>query len=258
MVSLGHDCIPSYLDRRGSQPLPSRGVIIPSYLGRGSSQPLTPRASHPPCPYIHNGFKPMHVNTPCLHTQWPKMRVCRGSAGGEGVGASGRGSAGLPAQMHQQSRGALTYVREVSSARPQGRPIPLAAPGLMLLNGHRRRPFEEKRCICYANDSMVEYTRCDWLIIGRAERCGKPCVNRLCGLHRLRRKPGSEPYPCRRCGKGTQGETQLCSKECGAYRGQKALHRVEARAKRIYPAVMHELLRVAERQRTLPFIGLRE
>ena len=123
-----------------------------------------------------------------------------------------------------------------------------------------QRPFEERRRICYANDSMVEYNRCDWLIIGRAERCGKPCVNRLCGLHpsRLQRKPMSKPHPCQQCGKGTQGETRLCSKECGAERGQKALHRVEARAKRIYPTVMHELLRMAEHQRTLPFIGLRE
>ena len=117
--------------------------------------------------------------------------------------------------------------------------------------------FEEKHHVCYTNDSMVE---CYWLIVGHAEHCGKPCVNRLCGLHRgrLRRKPGSEPQPCRRCGKGTKAETQLCSKECGADRGQEALHRVEVRAKRIYPTVMHELLRTAEHQRTLPFIGLCE
>ena len=45
--------------------------------------------------------------------------------------------------------------------------------------------------------------------------------------------------------------------KCGADR-MKALHRVEAPAKRIYPTVMHELLCMAERQRALPSIGLRE
>ena len=36
-----------------------------------------------PCPYIHNGLKPMHVNTPCLHTQWPKNAGLPGVSGGE-------------------------------------------------------------------------------------------------------------------------------------------------------------------------------
>ena len=78
----------------GSPPKPSRGVIMPSHLGSGGSLPL--------------------------HTQWlktyarehplPTYTMAK-NAGlrGRGVGASGRGSAGLPelkAHMHQQSRGA--------------------------------------------------------------------------------------------------------------------------------------------------------
>ena len=78
----------------GSPPKPSRGVIITSHLGRGGSLPL--------------------------HTQWlktyarehplPTYTMAK-NAGlrGRGVGASGRGSAGLlelKAHMHQQSRGA--------------------------------------------------------------------------------------------------------------------------------------------------------
>ena len=203
------------------------------------------------------------MNTPCLHTQWPKMRVCRGSPGERGgsLGPGSRGSAGVEGAHAPAISGGMNLCTWTLICQAPGVAHPLSAPGLMLFKWPQARcPFEEKRRICYANDSMVEYNRCDWLIIGRAERCGKPCVNRLCGLHRSRlwRKPGSELHPCRWCGKGTQGETRLCSKECGADRGQKALHRVEARPKRIYPTVMHELLCMAGHQRTLPFIGLRQ
>ena len=109
------------------------------------------------------------------------------------------------------------------------------------------------------SDSMIEYNRCEWLVVGRTERCGKQCVNNLCGVHRaqLRRKPGSEPQPCRQCGKGTKAESQLCSKACGADRTQKTLHRAEAQAKRLHSALMYELLMMAQKQRACPFIGLR-
>ena len=152
-------------------PFPPGAVIIPSYLGRGGSP-------SPPPPPSQDIPSPLP-----LHTQWLKTYarehplptytmaknaglpgVCQGIGGGSlGPGIRGSASANAPAIS-----GAWTYVREVSSARPQGRPTPLAAPGLMLLNGHRRCPFEEKRRICYASDSMVEYNRCDWLIIERA------------------------------------------------------------------------------------------
>ena len=44
---------------------------------------------------------------------------------------------------------------------------------------------------------------------------------------------------------------------CGADRAQKALARTEARAKHLHSACMWELLHMAERQPTLPFIGLK-
>ena len=229
---------------------PAGGVIIPSHLGRGGSLPLhtqwlkTYAREHPQPTYTMaknaglpgvsggEGWEP-RAGDPRVCRSW--RRTCTSNLGG-----------------HK-----LMYVKSHLPG-PRGGPPPCRPRPDAFKWPQARRAFEEKRRICYANDSMIEYNWCDWLIIGRAERCGKQCVNKQCGLHRLRRKPGSEPHPCRRCGKGTQGETRLCSKECGADRGQKALHRVEARAKRIYPAVMHELLRMAERQRTLPFIGLRE
>ena len=62
----------------GSPPSPARGggvMIMPSYLGRGGSLPLHTQ-------WLKT-YAREHVN-PCLHTQWPKMRVCRGVSGGEG------------------------------------------------------------------------------------------------------------------------------------------------------------------------------
>ena len=100
---------------------------------------------------------------------------------------------------------------------------------------------------------------CAWLVVGRVGRCGTSCLDTFCKVHlaQLRKKPGSEPRPCCVCGRGTKAETQRCSKACGADRTRYYLTQAEAHAKRLFPAVMHELLRMAERQRTLPFIGLR-
>ena len=107
--------------------------------------------------------------------------------------------------------------------------------------------------------SMNTYNACHWLIVGRSEHCGKPCINDLCGIHRaqLCRRPGTEPHSCRWCGRGTKSETQLCSRVCRSAHVKKALHRAEAKARRLHPALMHELLLAAHRQRILPFVGLR-
>ena len=45
-----------------------------------------------------------------------------------------------------------------------------------------------------------------WLAFGSFERCGRRCVFDFCSVHRtrLRRKPGTEPHPCRRCERGTK------------------------------------------------------
>ena len=105
---------------------------------------------------------------------------------------------------------------------------------------------------------MVEYNRCQWLTVGSTENCNKRCINKFCGRHRgqLRKKPDSEPHRCRRCLKGTQSETRLCSKKCGSDRAQKALHRAEARARRKFPIVMNELVLLANLQKKSYFIGL--
>ena len=105
---------------------------------------------------------------------------------------------------------------------------------------------------------MVEYNSCEWLVVKKVERCGNRCKGRICGIHmaQLRRKPGTEPRPCRVCGRGTKSETQRCSKACGMDRVRYCLLHAEVRRNRIFPRVMNELLCMAEQQRRLAFIGL--
>ena len=93
---------------------------------------------------------------------------------------------------------------------------------------------------------MGEYNTCEWLVVARLEKCGRQCVNNLCGIHRaqLRRRPVTEPYACRECGKGTKSASRLCSKACGSDRVQKTLRRAGRKAVRVYPKVMKELLSV--------------
>ena len=101
------------------------------------------------------------------------------------------------------------------------------------------------------------YNACRWLIVGRSERCEKPCINDFCGIHRaqLRRRPGTEPKPCSKCERGTKSETQLCSKSCRSDHAKKAFHRAEAKNRRLHPVLMQELLLAAHL--LLPFIALR-
>ena len=73
-------------------------MIIPSYLGHGGSQPL-----HTQWLKTYAREHPLPTYTMAKNAGLP------GVSGGEGVGASVRGSAGLPelkAHMHQQSQGA--------------------------------------------------------------------------------------------------------------------------------------------------------
>ena len=85
--------------------------------------------------------------------------------------------------------------------------------------------------------SMIMYNACRWLSVGRSERCEKPCLNDFCGIHRaqLGRRPETEPMPCRKCGRGTKSETQLFSKPFHSDHAKKALHRAEAKARRLHP-----------------------
>ena len=108
---------------------------------------------------------------------------------------------------------------------------------------------------------MAQYNTCEWLVVQQHDLCGKRCVQRFCGCHRaqLRRRPGTAPpRPCRACGRGTKAETQLCSRACGTDLAKYYLVRAEKIHRLIYPRVLRQLLDLAHRQRTLPFIGVRK
>ena len=104
---------------------------------------------------------------------------------------------------------------------------------------------------------MVTYNTCEWLVVQKPTRCGKPCKGRLCGVHLAQlRKTKREPRPCRICGKGTKAETQRCSRACGTDNIRHYLIRLEGISRRQFSLVMEELLLKAwrQKQRPLPFI----
>ena len=72
--------------------------------------------------------------------------------------------------------------------------------------------------------------KCQWLTVGKTTKCNKKCVNNdnYCRNHRMRIKySGTEPYPCRKCGKGTKSETRLCYNKCGGKRVKRKYKKIE-------------------------------
>jgi len=58
------------------------------------------------------------------------------------------------------------------------------------------------------------YNHCDWLKIGKRERCGKRCKRFYCSTHSEYVNKGSIiPLPCLCCGVGVRSLNQLC-KHC--------------------------------------------
>ena len=84
--------------------------------------------------------------------------------------------------------------------------------------------------------------KCLWLMNGRFELCGKPCVYELCKQHRAQLKRGQhQNFPCRNCGIGVISECRLCS-SCGASRVQHKLVSTEKRARKVFSNVLRELV----------------
>ena len=105
---------------------------------------------------------------------------------------------------------------------------------------------------------MVTYNTCEWLVVQKVTRCGKPCKGRLCGVHLAQlRKTKRETRPCVVCRKGTKSETQRCSRACGTDNARHRLIRLEGLSRRQFSLVMDELLLKAwrQKQRPLPFIN---
>ena len=57
------------------------------------------------------------------------------------------------------------------------------------------------------------YNHCDWLKIGKKERCGKRCKQFYCSTHsKYINKGGVIPLPCLCCGDGVRRTNQLCTR----------------------------------------------
>jgi len=59
------------------------------------------------------------------------------------------------------------------------------------------------------------YNHCNWLKIGKKERCGKRCEQFFCSIHsKIINKGGIIPLPCLFCGVGMRRPNQFCTKYC--------------------------------------------
>ena len=57
------------------------------------------------------------------------------------------------------------------------------------------------------------HKHCDWLKIGKKERCGKRCKQFYCSTHsKYINKGGRMPLPCIYCGVGVRRLNQLCAR----------------------------------------------
>jgi len=57
------------------------------------------------------------------------------------------------------------------------------------------------------------YKHCDWLKIGKKERCGKRCKQFYCSTHSKYINKGCViPLPCLCCGVGVRRHNQLCTR----------------------------------------------
>jgi len=73
--------------------------------------------------------------------------------------------------------------------------------------------LEEKQCFpLFAREKKL-HNHCDWLKIGKNERCGKRCKQFYCRTHsEYINKGGIIPLPCLCCGVGVRRSNQLCKR----------------------------------------------
>jgi len=70
--------------------------------------------------------------------------------------------------------------------------------------------IEERRPIFYRG---MMYYHCEWLKIGKKERCGKLCKQFYCSAHsKYISKGGVIPLHCLCCGVGVRRNNQLCTR----------------------------------------------
>ena len=85
---------------------------------------------------------------------------------------------------------------------------------------------------------------CSWLKVGAiGETYVKRCTGEFCKLHSYRMRGDSIlPKPCRKCGRATQSEPQLCT-SCGATVAKINMTRTEKKARKFYKRVLAELIK---------------
>ena len=84
--------------------------------------------------------------------------------------------------------------------------------------------------------------KCGWLLLGRKENCGRPCVGELCAMHNYKLKNGANiPAPCQVCGVGVKCDYRLC-RACGGNLLRNRLSRKERKARQLFDRVMQELV----------------
>ena len=93
--------------------------------------------------------------------------------------------------------------------------------------------FEEMCLSLYIHRTMRGTQICRWLKVGAiGETCGKRCMVDFCKPHSYRMRGGSIlPKPCRKCGRDTQSEPQLCT-SCGATVAKINMRRTEKQARK--------------------------
>ena len=57
--------------------------------------------------------------------------------------------------------------------------------------------------------------KCVWLLMGKAEVCGKSCMGKYCSTHNAQITKGGGTVPCTGCGIGVKTSLALC-RSCGA------------------------------------------
>ena len=91
---------------------------------------------------------------------------------------------------------------------------------------------------------MKGHNNCAWLKVGELEPCGKSCLGEYCKVHLARLRRGrSLPIPCRNCGRGVQGEIQLC-RACGREKIPHQHTAIKQETKREFSLVLAQLLAI--------------
>ena len=57
--------------------------------------------------------------------------------------------------------------------------------------------------------------RCEWLLLGKLEVCGKSCMGKYCSVHNTQKAKGKGTVPCEVCGIGVKTALARC-RYCGA------------------------------------------